>query len=130
MKVINNRFTELFARFDQLEANLRETLKNTSADVKANTSELESLSVMMRQSHPDGYDHHERKPPPAHSSQDLLRRLKRGYLLQYECASDIDDEIGVSRSASHHAKTFDMLKREVGCFLGSPPPFPRNFQPM
>ena len=79
---------------------------------------------MMRQAHyTDIQNRSMRRPNAPHqhepaeiksqapSSQDLLRRLKRGYLLQYECDEE-DDQDGV-RSVARSTKCFAMLKREV-----------------
>jgi hypothetical protein len=115
LKAVDDGFKVLCARFDTLEANLRETLRKTSTDLKANTTELESLSAMVRLSQPGRQPHpdhqHESKPDATPTSQDLLRRLKRGYLLQYEC--DDDDEIDGARPASRAINIIETLKREV-----------------
>jgi hypothetical protein len=114
LKVVSDGFKELCVRFDTLEANLRETLRKTNTDLKANTTELESLSAMMRQSHPGFHkcdSQAEMKPDARPSSQDLLRRLKRGYLLQYDC--DDDDDLNGRRSTARAENFFDVLKREV-----------------
>ncbi len=114
LRVVSDGFKELCARFDTLEANLRETLRKTNTDLKANTTELESLSAMMRQSHPDFHrcnSRPEMKPDDRPSSQDLLRRLKRGYLLQYDC--DDDDDLNGRRSMARAENFFDVFKREV-----------------
>jgi hypothetical protein len=119
LKAVHNVFTELCARFDSLEANLRETLRKTSTDMKANTTELESLSAKIRELRPGlnpcislSGKHHEAK---REAEPDLLRRLKRGYLLQYETddKDDVDDERFPSRSIN----SINKIKREVRWLL-------------
>jgi hypothetical protein len=132
---------ELYSRFDALETSLRETLRKTSSDLKANTAELESLSAIMRQSHhcepqdhsmrsasaPHNDHQSEMKQDEAPTSQDLLRRLKRGYLLQYECEDE--DENDGTRPVVRPVDFYTMLKREVILKILSPgfPLSPSNF---
>jgi hypothetical protein len=128
----------LFTRLDALESSL---CKNLSK----NTKELEVLSNLIRCHykpdrsegtliHPeegclgmengfDRYDHDSTVADPA-PSKNLLKRLKRGYLLQHE--SDENDPIDHTVN-SRSTNFFGMVKREVcpsnACYQSTSPSY-------
>ena len=132
-------FKELSARLETIETTLRSTLLDTMAEVRATSREVKAISanrqpihhpdlcdeplrdcgdaVPCTNSHSDTFhagepqnDHPDKTEPAPPTSQDFLRRLKRGYLLQYERDDDERDE---TRNNVHTASLTDRVKQEA-----------------
>jgi hypothetical protein len=132
-------FQELSARLETIETTLRSTLLDTMAEVRATSKEVKAISETGKSIHhpdleeslPDGVpiinghsdvfrageppiEQLNKTEPAPPTSQDLLRRLKRGYLLQYERDDDERDE---TRSLVPTTNFVDVIKREARFFV-------------
>jgi hypothetical protein len=138
MEAVQNGFEKMSIRLDSLESSLRLTLRDSRADMSTNTKELGMLSALVRNaclpgiresSHlfsenaceedaSSGEATHvaQQDQKVSVESQVLLRRLKRGCLLQYERDDDDDEEDdGNTRAPSSTANIFEHFKRHVSC---------------
>jgi hypothetical protein len=133
LQAVRLGFKELSARLESIEDTLRSTLSDTVAGEKTTSNPIKAASAIAQPiHHPDFHDeslrhgigefgagivHHEQAAkmqdtPPI--SQHLLRRLKRGYLLQYERDEDEREE---ARNNVRQTSFLELLKREECTFV-------------
>ena len=125
-------FEKMLSRLDVLESSLCARLRESSEHLKANTKELGLLSDLVSKSCraciPDNSPVDEVGAATIHinglqdapascaakqeDSHDLLRRLKRGCILQYG-HEDEDDEDGNHRDPQNTSTPFERFKRHV-----------------
>jgi hypothetical protein len=135
IEAVQSGFEKMNARLDVLESSLRATLRESRTDMTTHTKELGVLSALVRNACFPGIresSHSISESLAADKlsnggaiyaaqldqkvsvkSQVLLRRLKRGRLLQYE--RDDDDEDGKTRAPSNNDTMFERFIRHVCC---------------
>ena len=133
MEAVRNGFEKVNYRLDTLESSLRATLRESRSDIIANTKELGVLSALVQNAcclgirdrthlntENEGSEDASSGGAPQQKDrkvsvepQDLLRRLKRGYLLQYERDDEDDAENGHKTATSDNNQLFERFKRKV-----------------